>query len=137
MSSSRLSARGRKFLAVVATDATFALHEARGARVWVGKCLHCNRALTIAADGTPVSRATLEHIWPRNHGGDDTLENLALACAGCNHEKGTRHDWKRRTDPRLAEIAAMLAARRRERWRDPETDDVGLGEHVRWVRARS
>jgi len=116
----------------VATDSTYQRREARGETVWVGKCIFCGRALTIAADGTPGPRVTLEHIWPRSHGGTDALENLALACAGCNHEKGVRHDQRRRADPRLAEIAAALTAKRQARWRDPEV--VGMGELVRRVR---
>jgi 5-methylcytosine-specific restriction endonuclease McrA len=127
------SARQRKILAVVATDDTYQLRDVRGERVWVGKCIFCNRALTIAASGTPLGVATLEHIWPQHHGGGDRLENLALACAGCNREKGTRHDWKHRNDPRLAEVAAALAARRKARWRDGT--GTGLEAHVRWVTA--
>lgn len=123
------SARARKILAVVATDATFTRRDARGETVWVGKCIFCNRALTISTTGTPLGAATLEHIRPRHHGGDDRLENLALACAGCNHEKGMRHDWKRRGDARLAEIIEALAERRRARWRDGE--GTGLEGHVR------
>jgi len=129
-----LTMRQRRILAVVATDATYERRLAGDPAVWVGKCIFCGRALTIARDGTPVSRATLEHIWPRNHGGTDALENLALACAACNHEKGVRHDQRHERDPRLAEIAGALAVKRKARWRDP--DAVGLGEHVRWVRAR-
>jgi 5-methylcytosine-specific restriction endonuclease McrA len=122
--------RERTILAIVGTDATY---QRRGDD-WVGKCIMCNRALTIAGDGRPLGPATIEHIWPRNHGGDDRLENLALACAGCNHEKGTRHDHKRKDDARLTAISTALAARRAERWRD--ADDVGLGAHVRWLAER-
>lgn len=119
----------RRVLAIVATDATFARRTVDGAAAWVGKCIACGRALVVGADGRIRSHATVEHIWPRHHGGDDALANLALACAGCNHEKGRRHDHKRRDDPKLAAVAGELARRRRERWRDP--DDVGLGELVR------
>ncbi len=31
----------------------------------------------------------MEHIVARKHGGDDRLENLALACAECNLRKGS------------------------------------------------
>lgn len=41
-------------------------------------------------NGDPISRATLEHIIPRTHGGTDALENLGLACARCNQGKGSR-----------------------------------------------
>src|SRR5215207_1009655 len=100
-------------LAIVATDATFEPHQRGDQPVWVGKCIFCGRALTIAADGTAVSRVTIEHIWPRTHGGDDRLENLALACSGCNREKGGRHDVRHRRDARLLEIVDGLRTRRR------------------------
>ena len=121
--------RLRLALAIVATDATFERRVVRGQELWVGRCIFCNRALTVELDGRLDGRATLEHIQPRHHGGDDRVVNLALACRGCNHEKGVRHDARDRNDPRLGEIIAALAARRRERWREPET--VGLGELVR------
>ena len=31
----------------------------------------------------------LEHVRPRQHGGNDDLENLAWACSRCNRRKGT------------------------------------------------
>lgn len=121
-----------RILQIVATDRTFERAEVRGADVWAGKCLHCNTQLLVGLDGAPRSRATIEHIVPRAAGGSDELGNLALACARCNHEKGVRHDQRRRADPRLAEIAAALTAKRQERWRDPEV--VGMAELVRRVR---
>ncbi|MEX2091219.1 MAG: HNH endonuclease signature motif containing protein [Pirellulales bacterium] len=30
----------------------------------------------------------IEHIRPRQHGGDDSIQNLALACSNCNWYKG-------------------------------------------------
>jgi len=49
----------------------------------------------------PVVRFQIEHIRARQHGGDDALENLALACPRCNGFKGTN-------------LAAI----------DPETDEL-------------
>jgi 5-methylcytosine-specific restriction endonuclease McrA len=114
-------ARGKRqrILALVASDSTFERAEQRGQPVWIGKCLHCNAKLVVAASGEPVSRATIEHILPRTHGGTDELPNLALACARCNGEKGVRHDSRHRDDPRAREIRERLLARRRARWRDP------------------
>lgn len=103
-------------LSIVHTDATFALAEVRGARAWVGKCIHCNTRLVVSLAGE--TDATVEHIVPKNHGGTDAPENLALACARCNQGKGVRIDARRRGDPRLEEVVAALLARRRERWRD-------------------
>jgi hypothetical protein len=126
------TSKRRRILAIVATDATFELAQQGAARVWVGKCIHCNRALSIAADGSPISAATIEHIWPRNHGGDDALANLALACSGCNREKGARHDNRQKADARLGEIVGVLRARRQARWREPPAE---LAHHVAWATA--
>jgi len=108
-------------MAIIATDNTFA-RATRGdsAAVWQGKCIFCRRKLLVAADGTPISAATVEHIVSRNHGGDDSIENLALACASCNHEKGRRHDNQRKDDPRTQEIVSKLQVERRRRWREPD-----------------
>ncbi len=115
MSSSR---RHRLVLAIVATDSTWQRRTVRGDEVWVGRCILCNRNLVVALDGRVESRATVEHIVPRSHGGTDAVGNLALACVGCNNEKGMRHDARPKHDPRLAEIIASLQQKRRERWRD-------------------
>lgn len=114
-------ARGKRqrILAIVATDSTFERAEQRGQAVWIGKCLHCNAKLVVDESGEPISRATIEHILPRTHGGTDALANLALACARCNGEKGVRHDTRHRDDPRAKEIRERLLERRRARWRDP------------------
>ena len=107
----------RRLLEVAATDSTFEMKDLDGERVLEGKCIHCQRKLGLYADGTPINGATLEHIVPRNHGGTDDLENLAIACARCNSEKGLRHDHKRPDDPKLRQVIARLQARRRERYR--------------------
>lgn len=121
-------------LAAAVTDRTFARTSLDGKAVWVGKCLHCGKKLVVADDGRAISEATLEHVWPETQGGTNDLENLAVACAGCNREKGSRHDH--RGGARLDEVVAVLRARRLERWRDPE--DVGMAARLaRVVRAAS
>lgn len=114
------ASKRRRVLAIVATDSTFQRAEWRGQEVWQGRCLHCNAHLLVGLDGEPISRATIEHIVPRAHGGTEELENLALACARCNEGKGRRHDPRYNTDARAQELVARLLERRRERWRDPD-----------------
>ena len=109
----------RTILAIVATDRTFRVRAVRGGEAWVGKCLHCNSRLVVGLDGEPLSSATIEHVVPRNHGGGDELENLALACDACNRQKGYRHDNKHPDEPRAREVIEALRARRLERWREP------------------
>ena len=107
----------RRLLEVAATDRTFEPRELDGEQVLEGKCIHCQRKLALRTDGTPINGATLEHIVPKNHGGTDDLENLAIACARCNSEKGLRHDHKRPDDPKLREVIERLQERRSKRLR--------------------
>ncbi|MEZ4401832.1 MAG: HNH endonuclease [Kofleriaceae bacterium] len=129
-----MTGKRRRVLAIVATDRTFEPSRHGTARVWVGACIHCRSPLTVGDDGTPISQATIEHIWPQRHGGDNQLLNLALACGQCNRQKGARHDTRSRTDPRLLEITAALKARRQERWREPPPELAG---HVAWAAANT
>ena len=117
-----MSRRHLLLLAAAVTDRTFARVELDGARVWVGKCIHCNSKLVIADDGRALGEATLEHVFPTTQGGTDEVNNLAVACARCNREKGTRHDH--RGGERFDEVVAVLRARRAERWRDPAEVDM-------------
>ena len=128
-----MSVKHLRFLAVAATDRTFERALLGDRTVWVGKCIHCGRKHTISDEGVPITQATLEHIWPRNHGGGNDLANLAIACGGCNREKGGRHDSRTRDDARLGEIVAELRRRRAERWRDPA--EVGMAERIASVLA--
>ena len=109
-------------LAAAVTDRTFERVTIDGRVAWAGKCIHCNRKLLVADDGRSLGEATLEHIVPRTRGGTNAVVNLAVACARCNREKGIRHDHKR--GQRLEHVVAILQARRRERWREPE--EVGM-----------
>jgi hypothetical protein len=37
---------------------------------------------------------SVEHAWPRVHGGSDSAENLVLSCQGCNNHKHSKtHSW--------------------------------------------
>lgn len=125
-----MSARTHRLvLAIVRTDRTFERAISRGREVWTGKCIHCQRHLDVGLDGRPVSKATIEHIRPRCHGGTDELMNVALACRGCNNEKGVRHDARKKDDPKLEQIIARLSERRRARWRDdPEAASLAAGD---------
>jgi 5-methylcytosine-specific restriction endonuclease McrA len=109
----------RRILWAAATDSTFEPAQLDGRTVLMGKCIHCNRKLVVELDGVAVGRVTVEHIVPRHHGGDDAVENLALACARCNAGKGVRHDLKRKDDPGLRHVVETLQARRKQRMRAP------------------
>ncbi len=88
----------------------------------MGKCIHCNRKITLGLDGTPGPTTTLEHIVPRTHGGTHAPENLALACARCNGQKGVRLDGRPIDDPTLQRVIRTLRTRREDRLRSPPPD---------------
>lgn len=48
-------------------------------------CCYCTKAFL-------VEYLTIEHIMPRSLGGTNDSENIALACAPCNQERG-REAW--------------------------------------------
>src|SRR6185437_10494384 len=106
--------RGGRLARVAETDATFT----RRGGDWVGKCLISNGPL--AFDARTGEGATLEHIRARHRGGTDDWDNLGVAHARCNGEKGRRWDPKRRRDDAKYDgFIARLLERRRQRWRDP------------------
>ena len=47
------------------------------------KCHYCKKQLTRFS-------ATLDHIQPVSHGGDNSYENLVTACLHCNSQRGSR-----------------------------------------------
>lgn len=128
-----MSRRGTLFLQIIRTDKTFSPKLHRGEVIWQGKCIHCNTKLAFDLDGEPLDGATVEHINPRHHGGTDAVENIAAACARCNHAKGRRLDHRRPGDPDLQAMVAHLQAVRAERWRAAdEAPDPSLARLRRW-----
>jgi hypothetical protein len=51
------------------------------------RCCWCGTRMC-EAQGTPDS-ATIEHITPLSKGGEDRPHNFAVACAYCNHRRGS------------------------------------------------
>jgi len=100
-----VSRRHLLLLAAAVTDSTFERKVLDGRQVWIGKCIHCNSKLVVADDGRSLGEATLEHVWPETQGGTNEVTNLAVACARCNREKGSRHDHRRGAQ-RLDDVVA-------------------------------
>ncbi|MGB1698377.1 MAG: HNH endonuclease [Nannocystaceae bacterium] len=111
----------RLLLWAAATDHTFVERRvgASQQRVLSGKCIHCRRRHEISADGEAFTSATIEHIIPKTHGGDDSVDNLAVACTRCNVLKGSRLDCRRWDDPVLQRVITTLQERRQARKRPP------------------
>ena len=121
--SSPTPGRAALFLALVASDATYRMVQAGPAAgdrpVWQGKCIHCQSPLWVDVKGRPGPGVTLEHIVPTSLGGGNGCDNLALACARCNQQKGSRLDVLGLNHPRLQAVVETLQCRRRRRWRAP------------------
>lgn len=116
-------------MSIVLTDNTFEAHRVGDNGwdlCWIGKCIHCNRKLVVdQRTGTRevTTDATVEHINPLCNGGESIdPRNLALACKGCNNEKGIRHDQHAGKGGRADEVITALQGKRLARWREPVTN---------------
>ena len=61
------------------------LIERHEGRLW---CFWCGSAVQRGASRMS-ERATLDHVIPRSQGGPTTADNIVVACASCNHNRGT------------------------------------------------
>jgi hypothetical protein len=68
-----------------------------------GRCEYCR--LRQEQEPLPFH---VEHVTPRQHGGKDALENLALACHHCNLHKGPNLSG---LDPLTAELTRLFHPR--------------------------
>jgi hypothetical protein len=68
------------------------------------RCEYCRLPQAYA----PVVRFHIEHIRARQHGGDDDLANLALACPHCNRFKGPNLTS---VDPETATVVPLFHPR--------------------------
>ena len=68
------------------------------------RCEYCR----LPQDSAPVIRFQIEHVLPRQHGGGDSIKNLALACPRCNRYKGPNLTG---IDPRTKRIVALFNPR--------------------------
>jgi len=78
-------------------------------------CEYCRLPQELA----PLVPFHVEHIVPRQHGGDDDPENLALACFHCNLHKGPNLTG---IDPDTGAVA-LLFNPRRQSWDEHFTSD--------------
>lgn len=74
-----------------------------------GCCEYCLSQARFATQAFSV-----EHIKPRGRGGKTRLDNLALACAGCN---GHKHIKTEALDPVSREVVSLYHPRQ-HKWRD-------------------
>jgi len=74
------------------------------------RCEYCRLPQAAA----PFLTFHIEHIRARQHGGDDDLSNLALACPDCNAYKGPNLTS---IDPETAQVVALFNPRQ-DVWSD-------------------
>ena len=78
-----------------------------------GCCEYCRSQARFA-----IQPFSVEHIIPRSHGGNTTLDNLALSCQGCNNHKYNKTEAK----DSLSGNVVSLYHPRQQRW----------SEHFAW-----
>lgn len=81
-----------------------------------GCCEYCRSQAAFSTQALSV-----EHVVPRDKNGPTTLENLALACQGCNSHKHTRVEAQDLVNKELV----SLFHPRTQRWRDHFAWDHG------------
>ena len=54
-------------------------------------CYLCGTEVDFSADDHQAF--TLDHVWPRAHGGNSDFENLLGACRSCNKAKAGEPSW--------------------------------------------
>jgi hypothetical protein len=84
-------------------------------------CEYCG----LFQDSEPLS-FHIEHIIPRQHGGKDSAENLALACHHCNLHKGTNLSG---LDPKTGKLTRLFHPRLDdwdEHFKNREGEIIGL-----------
>ena len=79
-----------------------------------GRCEYCQSP----AKYSPQS-FSLDHIIPRGQGGETSLDNLALACQGCNNHKYNKTQSRDPATDRLVDVFHP----RQQRWQDHFTWD--------------
>lgn len=73
-------------------------------------CEYCQRRQI----DSPLIPLQIEHVIARKHGGSDSLDNLALACAECNLHKGSNLSG---IDPQSDQLTPLYHPRR-DRWHE-------------------
>lgn len=86
-------------------------------------CEYCRSQARFA-----IQAFSVEHIIPKSQGGKTTLENLALACQGCNNHKYNKTEGM---DPINGQVVSLYHPRKHRwnehfAWNDEFTLFIGL-----------
>ncbi len=79
-----------------------------------GRCEYCQSPAKYS-----TQTFSLDHIMPRSQGGETSLDNLALACQGCNNHK---YNKTRSEDPVTHQLVELFHSRS-QHWREHFTWD--------------
>lgn len=71
------------------------------------RCEYCG----LSGEDSPIAPLQIDHVIPRQHGGDDALDNLALCCIDCNLHKGPNLTG---IDPATGQITELFNPRRHD-----------------------
>jgi 5-methylcytosine-specific restriction endonuclease McrA len=87
-----------------------------------GRCEYCQTPQAI------VVEMELDHVIPQSAGGTTDLDNLCLACVGCN---GFKLAFQEAEDPETEQLAPLFNPRRQRwadhfAWSDDNTQIIGL-----------
>lgn len=87
-----------------------------------GRCEYCQTQQVI------VVSMQIDHILPESAGGDSTLDNLCLACIGCN---GFKLNFQQAIDPQTGQDVDLFNPRLQKwgdhfQWRDDGLEILGL-----------
>ena len=74
------------------------------------RCEYCH----LRQEDSPLAALHIEHIIPSIHGGNDDLDNLALACIDCNLHKGPNLTG---IDPQTKKVTSLFHPRK-DAWKD-------------------
>ncbi|MGQ9627694.1 MAG: HNH endonuclease [Anaerolineae bacterium] len=74
-----------------------------------GCCEYCRSQARFA-----IQPFSVEHVIPHSQGGETSLDNLALACQGCNNHKYNKIEAR---DPVTGDVVPLFHPRRQQ-WRD-------------------
>lgn len=102
-----------------------------------GRCYYCDVRMWLTSpaelSGAPKKpsawprlRCTAEHLLAQSKGGRDTLDNIAAACALCNH---TRHKRKRPPEPKAYQ-AEVRQRMKRGAWHQEWVHQRGLASRA-------
>src|SRR5688572_8608248 len=74
------------------------------------RCEYCHLPQRVVS----MARFHVEHVIPRQHGGDDRFDNLALSCPHCNRRKGPNLSGRDAVSGAIVELVDP----RRDTWSD-------------------